>query len=339
MYIFFGVKGVMLYLIGAGLLFVISVILLILAQKKEKLTIQQAAEKHEKYINELTQQKQEEYEQLVRYQVKLSQDCQILEKQRLYEQDRAQEAHDATERLLLAEQERARANLDGIKQLEEERLKNEFKVREATLEQQYQFKQKQFEEDFQVLNDALQDELNAVKTELNEFQNKRAAVNEAIRRERELEEKEDFYRISIKENDIKDIEVLRSIEPRLTNREVLNKLIYEVFIKRPLMEMEKRVLKGQKIGGIYKITYIKTGEAYIGRSVDIGNRWKEHCLSSLNIGTIAHSTFHNILAEKGLQNFTWEVLEEVDKEKQSSREKYWVDFYQTNKQYNSKAGG
>jgi len=93
---------------------------------------------------------------------------------------------------------------------------------------------------------------------------------------------------------------LRSIEPQLTNREVLNKLIYEVFIKRPLMEMEKRVLQGRKIGGIYKITYIKTGESYIGRSVDIGNRWKEHCLSSLNIGTIAHSTFHNVLADKGL---------------------------------------
>lgn len=329
----------MYYLIGAGLILVISIILFIQARKKEKLTIEEAVRKHEQYIDKLTKDKQEEYEQLLQYQTKLSQDCRTLENQRLTEQARAQEARAATERLLQAEHERARAELNGVKQLEEERMNNEFKAREAALERQYQFKQQQFEEDFQVLNDALQDELNAVKTELDEFQTKRAAVNEAIRRERELEEKEDFYRISIKENDIKDIEVLRSIEPRLTNREVLNKLIYEVFIKRPLMEMEKRVLKGQKIGGIYKITYIKTGEAYIGRSVDIGNRWKEHCLSSLNIGTIAHSTFHNILAEKGLQNFTWEVLEEVDKEKQSSREKYWVDFYQTNKQYNSKAGG
>lgn len=329
----------MYYLIGAGLILAVSIILFIQAQKKEKLTIEEAVRKHEQYIDKLTKDKQEEYEQLLQYQTKLSQDCRTLENQRLTEQARAQEARAATERLLQAEHERARAELNGVKQLEEERMKNEFKTREAALERQYQFKQQQFEEDFQVLNDALQDELKAVKTELDEFQTKRAAVNEAIRRERELEEKEDFYRISIKENDIKDIEVLRSIEPRLTNREVLNKLIYEVFIKRPLMEMEKRVLKGQKIGGIYKITYIKTGEAYIGRSVDIGNRWKEHCLSSLNIGTIAHSTFHNILAEKGLQNFTWEVLEEVDKEKQSSREKYWVDFYQTNKQYNSKAGG
>ena len=329
----------MYYLIGAGLLFIISIIIFISAQKKEKLTIEEAAEKHKRYIGQLTKKEQEEYEQLIKSQVKLKQDCQALEKQREYEQTRAKEAHDATERVLLAEHERARAELKGVKELELERMRNEMQEKQRALNAEYNTQELYCSRNFAATLEIYQEELAAAKSELDEFQAKRAAVNEAIRREREKEEQEDFYRISITDNDIKDIEVLRSIEPRLTNREVLNKLIYEVFIKRPLMEMEKRVLKGQKIGGIYKITYIKTGEAYIGRSVDIGNRWKEHCLSSLNIGTIAHSTFHNILAERGLQNFTWEVLEQVDKDKQSSREKYWVDFYQTDKQYNSKAGG
>ena len=218
-------------------------------------------------------------------------------------------------------------------------MKNEFKEKRTNLDNEFQKYKKDLEENFGAQSQIYMQQLAEITLELEEYQAKRAVINEAILRERELEEKEDFYRIIIKENDIKDIEVLRSIEPRLTNREVLNKLIYEVFIKRPLLEMEKRVLQGRKIGGIYKITYIKTGESYIGRSVDIANRWKEHCLSSLNIGTIAHSTFHNILAEKGLWNFTWEVLEEVDKEKQSSREKYWIDFYHTDKQFNQKAGG
>lgn len=329
----------MYYLISAGLLFIISIIVFIQAQKKEKLTIEEAAEKHKRYIGQLTKKEQEEYEQLVKSQVKLKQDCQALEKQREYEQTRAKEAHDATERVLLAEHERARAELKGVKELELEKIRYEMQEKQRALNAEYNTQELYCSKNFAATLEIYQEELAAAKSELDEFQAKRAAVNEAIRREREIEEQEDFYRISITENDIKDIEVLRSIEPRLTNREVLNKLIYEVFIKRPLMEMEKRVLKGQKIGGIYKITYIKTGEAYIGRSVDIGNRWKEHCLSSLNIGTIAHSTFHNVLAEKGLQNFTWEVLEQVDKDKQSSREKYWVDFYQTDKQYNSKAGG
>lgn len=235
--------------------------------------------------------------------------------------------------------EQTRAELQHLKALEMQKLDNELQEKTRTCEQQYEFRQKQFEDDFNALSEYYQEELGAIKEELGEYAAKREAVHKAILRERELEEKEDFYRIMIRDTDARDIETLRSIESHLFNKEVLNKLIYETFIKRPLLEMEKRVLGGRRVGGIYKITYVKTGEAYIGRSVDIANRWKEHCLSSLNIGTIAHSTFHNVLADKGLQNFTWEVLEEVDKEKQSSREKYWIDFYQTDKQLNQKAGG
>ena len=235
--------------------------------------------------------------------------------------------------------EQTRAELQHLRELEMQKLDNELQDKTRTCKSQYEFKQKQFEDDFNALSEYYQEELGAIKEELGEYAVKREAVHKAILRERELEEKEDFYRIMIRDTDARDIETLRSIESHLFNKEVLNKLIYETFIKRPLLEMEKRVLGGRRIGGIYKITYIKTGEAYIGRSVDIANRWKEHCLSSLNIGTIAHSTFHNVLADKGLQNFTWEVLEEVDKEKQSSREKYWIDFYQTDKQLNQKAGG
>ena len=316
----------MLYLIGAGLLFIISIILLILARKKEKLTIQQAVEKHEKYIDELTQQKQEEYEQLIQYQVKLSQDCQILEKQRLYEQDRAREAHDATERLLLAEQERARANLDGIKQLEEERLKNEFKAREATLEQQYQFKQKQFEEDFQVLNDALQDELKIVKAELDDFQARREAVNEAIRREKEIEEKEDFYSIDVPQADQEDIRVLQDMDLKLHNRDVIPKLVWELFVRRPCQEMIKRVTGGRKISGIYKITNKKTGEAYVGKTTDITTRWSNHCKTAVGLEGAARATLHNRLSQDGLWNYTWEILEEFNKDNLSDREAFYIDL-------------
>lgn len=62
-------------------------------------------------------------------------------------------------------------------------------------------------------------------------------------------------------------------------------------------------------------------------------------MSSLNIGSIAHTTFHNFLSEKGLQNFTFEILEEVAPDKLSEREKYWIAFYETNKQLNSNIGG
>lgn len=332
----------MIYYIGAWVVLIIFVIVWYLIRRKRlNAAIQRIKAlnaEQRKLLDEL-EIGQRAFDELSKKITISTSELMRLDKERTIAIERSQEARDATERLLKAEHERAAAELGRVKEVEEEKLKHEFELKRIDLDKQFAEYKSTLENNFSALSEHYTTELANITLELEEYQAKRAAVNEAILRERELEEKEDFYRISIKDNDIKDIEVLRSIEPRLTNREVLNKLIYEVFIKRPLMEMEKRVLQGRKIGGIYKITYIKTGESYIGRSVDIGNRWKEHCLSSLNIGTIAHSTFHNILADKGLQNFTWEVLEEVEKDKQSSREKYWVDFYQTNKQYNSKAGG
>ena len=195
----------------------------------------------------------------------------------------------------------------------------------------------QIEEETNIQKDKAQAELKLIEAELEEYRSKRAAINEAIRRERAIEEEADFYRIIIPEYDREDISVLSNISPKLRNKEILNKLIYETFIKRPLQEMTKRVVSGKK-SGIYKITYIKTGESYIGKSSDIANRWTQHCKSSLNIGTIAHSTFHNILSEKGIWNFTWEILEEVPKEELTEREKYWIEFYGTQTQFNQKIG-
>lgn len=196
----------------------------------------------------------------------------------------------------------------------------------------------QKEENLEYINNLLENKQTLI-SEIEDYKQKRKAINEAILREKEIQEKEDFYKIKISESDLDDILILKDIEKKIHNREAINKLIYEVFIKRPSQEMIKRVVQKDKVCGIYKITYIKTGESYIGRSKDIRNRWKQHILSSLNIGSIAHTTFHNFLSEKGLQNFTFEILEEVAPEKLSEREKYWISFYETNKQLNSNIGG
>lgn len=196
----------------------------------------------------------------------------------------------------------------------------------------------QTEENLKDINNLLENKKTLI-SEIEDYEQKRKAINDAVLREKEIQEKEDFYKIKISESDLDDISILKDIEKKIHNREAINKLIYEVFIKRPSQEMIKRVVQKDKVCGIYKITYIKTGESYIGRSKDIRNRWKQHILSSLNIGSIAHTTFHNFLSEKGLQNFTFEILEEVAPEKLSEREKYWISFYETNKQLNSNIGG
>ena len=190
----------------------------------------------------------------------------------------------------------------------------------------------------QKLVDCMLEETKKIQNELEDFRTQREAINLAILREKEIQEKEAFYKIDIPESDREDITVLRDIAPQLKNREALNKLIYEVFVRRPLGELIKRVTGGRAISGIYKITYCKTGEAYVGKTTDIQTRWQNHIKTACGLEGAAHSTFHTRLEKDGIWNYTFEILEEVPKDKLSEREKFYIELYGTDKQLNMKKG-
>lgn len=198
---------------------------------------------------------------------------------------------------------------------------------------------KQFESDQEEAKRKTLIEMGEIINLLDDYRSQREAVNLAILREKELKEKENFYKIVIPENDQEDIEVLKTIGPRLRNREALNKLIYDIFVKRPLNELIKRVTNGKEISGIYKITYIKTGEAYIGKTTNISTRWQNHIKTACGLEGAARTTFHNRLEQDGIWNYTFEILEEVPKDKLSEREKFYIELYGTDTQLNMKKGG
>lgn len=197
---------------------------------------------------------------------------------------------------------------------------------------------KQFESDQEEIKRKTLIEIEEIINLLDDYRSQREAVNLAILREKELKEKENFYKIVIPENDQEDIEVLKTIGPRLRNREALNKLIYDVFVKRPLSELIKRVTNGKEISGIYKITYIKTGEAYIGKTTNISTRWQNHIKTACGLEGAARTTFHNRLEQDGIWNYTFEILEEVPKDKLSEREKFYIELYGTDTQLNMRKG-
>lgn len=171
----------------------------------------------------------------------------------------------------------------------------------------------------------MESELDQIKTDLEAERSKRAAINEEIRRAREVEEQQDFYKIQFSEEDRNDVEILRSVAPRLRHPEAINKVIWSAYYQKPLAELRKRVaIEGS---GIYKITRLKTGEIYIGQAVNISDRWSNHCKSALGVGTLASSQLHRVMREDGPEQFTWEVLEETPKEKLKERESYYIDFY------------
>lgn len=171
----------------------------------------------------------------------------------------------------------------------------------------------------------MQSEIEKIKSELEEERTKRAAINEEILRRRQVEEKQDFYRIQLDPNDKDDVEILRSVAPRLRHPEAINKVIWSAYYQKPLAELRKRVaIEGS---GIYKITRIKTGEVYIGKAVNVSDRWTSHVKTALGVGTLASSQLHRVMREDGPEQFVFELLEETPKEKLSERESYYIDFY------------
>lgn len=192
--------------------------------------------------------------------------------------------------------------------------------------------QAQFDEEAELLHNDLalkKKELEILKENIKDFQHKQEAINSEIRRRRELEEKENFYRICLRPEAIGDITVLQQARQNLKKPEIIDKIIYDNYVAKPVLEMIKRVLQNTTCSGIYKITCLKTGEIYIGKSTDIKNRWQQHCKSAFNCGTIASSLLHTKMKEYGIENFTFEVLETVPKENLSEREKFYINFYKT----------
>lgn len=275
-----------------------------------------------KDIEKLREQKKNEYENIYNeYNIKTNNlRKEFEEKQNIYNKSIEQ-----TKSIINEEEEKKNLILNQKKEIIDRELKNYLDERKLETEQFFF----DFCQNIDKEKENYNNELIKIKEELEDYRLRRATVNEAILREKEIQEKETFYKINITQNDIEDIEILKTIESKLKNKEALNKLIYDVYISKPVKEMIKRVLNGGAPSGIYKITYLPTGESYIGKSTNIKNRWEQHCKSCFGLGNISHSSLHTKMARDGIWNFSFEVLEEVSKENLSKREKYYIKFYDT----------
>lgn len=192
---------------------------------------------------------------------------------------------------------------------------------------------------FTVKRDELAKELYDVASELEEYQQKREAINQEILRNRALKEKTDFYRIILTPESLEDIKIIKGIREKLHKQEFLDKMLYDNYISKSVKEMCKRVLEGEDPSGIYKITNISTQEIYIGKSTSVATRWINHVKAACGLSGVADSQFQRALKQYGIENWTFELLEKCPKEKLTEREKYYITFYDTtNYGYNQRIG-
>lgn len=91
--------------------------------------------------------------------------------------------------------------------------------------------------------------------------------------------------------------------------------------------------------GIYKITNNVNNKCYIGASKDIKKRFEEH-KSQYNSVQNYNKTLYRAFRKYGLNNFSFEIIEETSLENMFNREKYWINFYNSYKEgYNETLGG
>lgn len=74
--------------------------------------------------------------------------------------------------------------------------------------------------------------------------------------------------------------------------------------------------------GIYKITNKLNGKSYIGQSIHCDKRFDEHCSGKKQF-------IDETIQLEGKENFTFELLEECEKDQLNEREDYYIAKYNT----------
>ena len=181
--------------------------------------------------------------------------------------------------------------------------------------------------EFQEEIDEKRQELIKIQEKINQEKENVDAAVEAAKRRQEMENQQDFYRLILIQEDIVEIKRLREVLPYLRDKTPLNKVIYKVYYEKPLSDMIGRVVGTDQHTGIYKITNLNSQKCYIGQAVDIANRWRQHVKRGVGAEDWTRNKLYPAMYSLGVENFSFEIVEECERSKLNEREDYWQEFF------------
>ena len=295
-------------LVGAGVLYVII---------KPKLKATQELDEATKLQNE------ELHTELV-----------ALEKQHATLTARRQEIQDSITLLEKQAEESSNAIYKKSWELANEKMSNASEVMSKQYEQAKQIAENDYLETLKDCANSFTSQINDKKNELKKVQDeltdlvqKLNSAVEANKRAEEIKQKQDFYRLQLTAIDLDEIKRLREVEPYLREKEPLNKVIWKVYYEKPYTDLIGRVVGTGIHTGIYKITNIENQMCYVGQAVNIADRWKQHIKRGIGAEAPTRNKLYPAMLELGVENFTFEIVEECDKSKLNEREDYWQEFF------------
>ena len=295
-------------LVGAGVLYVII---------KPKLKATQELDEATKLQNE------ELHTELV-----------ALEKQHAALTARRQEIQDSITLLEKQAEESSNAIYKKSWELANEKMSNASEAMSKQYEQAKQTAENDYLETLKDCANSFTSQINDKKNELKKVQDELAdlvqklnSAVEANKRAEEIKQKQDFYRLQLTTIDLDEIKRLREVEPYLREKEPLNKVIWKVYYEKPYTDLIGRVVGTGIHTGIYKITNIENQMCYVGQAVNIADRWKQHIKRGIGAEAPTRNKLYPTMLEIGVENFTFEIVEECDKSKLNEREDYWQEFF------------
>lgn len=282
---------------------------LIEEEKKLKEKISSLRAEDEILIHQINIHRQQEQSLEETFTRRRAEDNKILEE---YYEEKKQLIDQQIESEFALSREKLKQNIAELTQLENSRLEESLEKNRAD-----------FELKIAEMNSTIEDCQNT----LSQFQLKRAAAIEDAKRQEEMRTKEDFYKLQITETDLADILELKTVEKKLSKKEVLNKLIYKVYFEKPYTDLVGRVVGKETKTGIYKITNTLNQKVYVGQSTNIAERWKQHIKRALGAEPLTKNKLYPAMAEDGVWNFTFEIIEVCEKAQLNEREQYWQKFF------------
>ena len=332
------------YIIG-GTLAATGIITLIFGCKKIK--VNKNIEKINNILKEENEKLKQEHIVLNQKSEQIYNEIQFLEnlkQQKIKEQEKAAENYfDILDLTYEAKENEFDVKIAYLKALEEQKLKENKK--DATDAFVYYIDElcKEYtkaEKDFDTKINILKEEFSEYSKELEKIQKTYAAAIEAQLREAEIQQSLDFFCLHLTPAEQSTIALIEELKPRLPEPRVLSMLVWQTFYQKKMNGLCLSVLKkSTPICGIYKITNRKTGLCYIGQSVDISKRWKDHAKCGLGIDTPVQNKLYQAMLKDGLTNFTFELLEECDRNLLNEKEKFYINLYQAcDYGYNSTQG-
>lgn len=206
-------------------------------------------------------------------------------------------------------------------------MSDKYKKLEEAAKKEYLESLEDYTISFQQEIENKQNELEKVNLRLNDLTAKLDSAIEAAKRAEEIRLNQEFYRLQLSQVDIDEIKRLREVTQYLRDSEPLNKVIWKVYYEKPYTDLIGRVVGNTSRTGIYKITNIENQMCYVGQAANLADRWKQHIKRGMGAETPTRNKLYPAMLEYGVENFTFEIVEECERSKLNEREDYWQEYF------------